>query len=162
MGQFLDKSPHSIRRGKIPNLVVNVGISYNIRYFLPPSGMRGLIQKLTQHFSYSEYGEDKYCSVFYFQSLSKVLPLVILPLKSVISGLSLLSKNLENAISQNGKSEKCFYAPFLIHMVVEFKKSKLPTLLHFVQVKVPYQPHVFTLKNVIFKVNSKVSPPKIF
>ena len=80
---------------------------------------------------------------FYFQSLSKVLPLVILPLKSVISGLSLLSKNLENAISQNGKSEKYFYAPFLIHMVVEFKKSKLPTLLHFVQVKVPYQPHVW-------------------
>ena len=39
-----------------------------------------------------------------------------MPLKSVISGLSLLSKNLENAISQNGKSEKYFYAPFLIHM----------------------------------------------
>ena len=71
-----------------------------------------------------------------------VLPLVILPLKSVISGLSLLSKNLENAISQNGKSEKIFYAPFLIHMVVEFKESKLSTLLHFVQVKLPYQPHV--------------------
>ena len=60
-----------------------------------------------------------------------------LPLKSGNSGPSLLSKNLENAISQNGKSEKYFYAPFLIHMVVEFKKSKLPTLLHFVQVKVP-------------------------
>ena len=73
-----------------------------------------------------------------------------MPLKSVISGLSLLSKNLENAISQNGKSEKYFYAPFLIHMVVEFKKSKLPTLLHFVQVKVPYQPHVQ------IKVNPKI------
>ena len=47
-------------------------------------------------------------------------PLVILPLKSVISGLSLLSKNLENTISQNGKSEKKFYTPFLIHIVVEF------------------------------------------
>ena len=31
-------------------------------------------------------------------------------------------------------------------MVVEFKKSKLPTLLHFVQVKVPYQPHVKSFK----------------
>ena len=39
---------------------------------------------------------------------------------TVISGLSLLSKNLENAISQKGKSEKYFYALFLIHMVVEF------------------------------------------
>ena len=87
-------------------------------------------------------GGDKYCSFSILQSLSKVLPLVISPLKSVISGLILLSKNLENAISQNGKSEKYFYAPFLIHMVVEFKKSKLPTLLHFVQVKRPYQPHV--------------------
>ena len=53
---------------------------------------------------------------------------------------SLLSKNLENGISQNGKSEKHFYAPFYIHMVVEFQKSKLPTMLHFLHVKLPYQP----------------------
>ena len=88
------------------------------------------------------YGEEKHCAFLHIQSLLKALPLVILPLKSVISGLSLLSKNLENAISQNGKSEKYFYAPFLVHMVVEFQKSKLPTLLHFVQVKWLYQPHV--------------------
>ena len=77
-----------------------------------------------------------------------------MPLKSVISGLSLLSKNLENVISQNGKSEKYSYAPFLIHMVVEYEKSKLPTLLHFVQVKVPYQPHVdlFFLTQLLFAV----------
>ena len=69
-----------------------------------------------------------------------------MPFKFVNSGPSLLSKNLENAISQNGKSEKYFYAPFLIHMVVEFQKSKLPILLHFVQVKLPYQPHVKILE----------------
>ena len=74
--------------------------------------------------------------------LNLLFPLVILPLKSVISGHILLCKNLENAISQNGKSEIIFYAPFLIHMVEEFQKSKLPTLLYFVQVKRPYQPHV--------------------
>ena len=34
----------------MPNLIVNTRISYHIRYFLPPSGMRGLIQKLTQLF----------------------------------------------------------------------------------------------------------------
>ena len=81
--------------------------------------------------------------MFYFESLLKVLPVVILPLKFVNSGPSLLTKNLENAISQNGKSEKSFYAPFLIHIVVEFQKNKLPTLLHFVQVKQPYQAHVY-------------------
>ena len=70
-----------------------------------------------------------------------------MPLKSVISGLSLLSKNLENVISQNGKSEKYFYAPFLVHMVVEFKKSKLLALLQFMQVKWSYQPHVICQKS---------------
>ena len=34
----------------MPNLIVDIGISYNIRHFLPPSGIRGLIQKLTQLF----------------------------------------------------------------------------------------------------------------
>ena len=38
VGSVLDKSPHSIRRGKILNLIVNIVISYNIRYFLPPKG----------------------------------------------------------------------------------------------------------------------------
>ena len=72
-----------------------------------------------------------------------------LPLKSVNYGPSLLSKNHENAISQNGKSEKSFYAPFLNHMVVEFQKSRLPTLLHFVQVKQPHQPHVLNSNSIM-------------
>ena len=40
------------------------------------------------------------------------------------------------------KIEKPFYAPFFIHRVVQLQKSKLPTLLQFVKVKQPYQPHV--------------------
>ena len=104
--------------------------------------MRGLIQKLTQLFFLNWIWGRQVLLCFLLSVTFKGTSFSNFPLKSVISGLSLLSKNLENAISQNGKSEKYFYAPFLIHMVVEFKKSKLPTLLHFVQVKVPYQPHV--------------------
>ena len=41
---------------------------------------------------------------------------------------------------------KNLFMPHFYHMVVEFQKSKLPILLHFVQVKLPYQPHVKILE----------------
>ena len=46
-GQFLDESPFSTGRGEIFHFIVN---TVKLGIYLPHSGMRGIIQKLTPFF----------------------------------------------------------------------------------------------------------------
>ena len=49
-GQFLNRCPNSTRRWEKHDFIVELWISYKIRDFPPPSGMRALIQKITTFF----------------------------------------------------------------------------------------------------------------
>ena len=68
--------------------------------FPPPGVIWRIIQKLIPFFFLKWTWRKKIVRLFNIQSLSKVLPSVILPLNSVNSGSTLLSKNLKNAITQ--------------------------------------------------------------
>ena len=56
------------------------------------------------------------------------------------------SKNrpiLKRQFFQNPDDEKFFFCSFRVHMMVKFQKSQQSSLLQFVRVHWPYQPHVF-------------------
>ena len=91
----------------------------------------------------------------YIKSLSKVLPLVISPLKFVNLGLISLSKNLKMAITQKVIDWFFFQGPFCVHMGIVFQKTTLLTFLQFARVKKTHQPNVLSHLLMINPVWSK-------
>ena len=83
-----------------------------------------------------------YYYIFYIKSLSKVLPLVISPLKFVNFSLFSLSKILKMAITQKAIDGFFSQGPFCVHIGVVFQKNAPSTLLQFARVRRTHQLHV--------------------